>query len=837
MTKGMNWWVVRTTCVRLTAGAFLFVAGCGPTQEAREQRVESIAKTSIMLEDTSFAPDPNPDLANPERGIFYEAGSGAEPNGYTLAYHSLFLGLECNQNLVWAGRGSPSTSAVLNTWANTAVAERGNGRKVVFRPRYDTAGAGEGYTNGPCGKFEADSYARMQNHADAIGAMLADPEIKPIVAFIEMGYLGSWGEWNASGNLQGGGSCKTIKWPLGCTVPNCTCTANCVEACRTYSPVLLAASTGQDRITLANYVINAYRNRGVTRSVGLRRPEFFRNVEQTLAPPLGAIGFYNDCFMQSSSDGGTFSHLESDFTVYSPLYTLSYPGQPDTGVQSAKNYMQGKAPNGSQGGESCPNGSDTEDWQMQDVTGRLNADSFQYLHATWAPKFEARMRQRGMWDDIKRRLGYRYQATRVAAPDTPSPGSAVTVSIDIYNDGFGQIPYDRNAYIVLTGPGNYVIGASDPGLPGYVFVAGWSPQNQTARMWPKSMTSTFSWTFSAPSPGGNYQIGLYVPDKDCIGNAYCNGTIKASYAVKLATLRNGAPVADGNGVNQLGVSLAVGPEGPDLTALHHRIPITARPDLCLDTYQGQANWHTPVVLGPCYDSSARWTYNRSLKRITHDPSGLCLDIAGANPSPGATVQLFGCNGGMNQQWTYDRTTRTLTSGIGTVLDVQNANFQATTPVWSWPLNGGNAQQWWADQPFNFVPNPPSVCGHLYPGEGLMPWWGAWSCDGRFELFNGTQADGWFRHLQMIPYQNPPPGGPSGTSVTRWGTQWFNFPGVVVMQGDGNLVLYDSSSGLPMWASTSSYGHNGVSLSIPDNGNLVINDFNGTELWSSHSCCY
>jgi hypothetical protein len=232
------------------------------------------------------------------------------------------------------------------------------------------------------------------------------------------------------------------------------------------------------------------------------------------------------------------------------------------------------------------------------------------------------------------------------------------------------------------------------------------------------------------------------------------------------------------------------------------------------------------VLGPCYNYSAQWVYNRTTKEVVHQASGLCLDIAWADPTPGTPVSIFGCHGGANQQWTYNGVSGMLTSGIGTALDIQAGNFQPNTPVWSYSPNGGDAQRWWADQPFNVEPEWQSTCGLLQPGEGLVPYAGAWSCDGRFQLQNYTPGDGVFRLVQWD----------SGTSITRWQSpQWSGFPGVLVMQGDGNLVLYDSLSAFPMWASNTA-GNPGVSLSIQNDGNLVIYE-NGSWIWQSYSCCH
>ena len=53
---------------------------------------------------------------------------------------------------------------------------------------------------------------------------------------------------------------------------------------------------------------------------------------------------------------------------------------------------------------------------------------------------------------------------------------------------------------------------------------------------------------------------------------------------------------------------------------------------------------------------------------------------------------------------------------------------------------------------------------------------------------------------------------------------------VVMQGDGNLVAY-AADGTPFWASHTA-GHPGASLVLQDDGNLVIYDAAGVYLWDS-----
>jgi hypothetical protein len=528
-------------------------ASCGVGNETPTDEAEPVGTIQAAITDMNYALDTNPDLPNPERGVSYWVGSsGSDP--ITVANHFLYLGPSCGTDLVWLGRTHMNTSQVLKDWANAAIAQRDMGRKVIFRPRYDTSSA-EGLPNGcgPMGMVEGDSYARMQNHAQAIAAMLGDLEIKPIVAFIEMGYLGSWGEWNTAGT---------------------SCGMN-LSTCRMHAPVLLAASQVNDRIHFAQYVINTYQNAGMRRPVGLRRPEFYRDSEFYNGGVANTkMGFYNDCFMFSNSDGGTFSHLESGYTGYSKIYSDPAAVFPTSDL--AKSYMQGTAPNGSQGGETCSPKTDLTDlWTMDpsSVVPRLDLDSYQYLHpgTRAAPPTDFRQRMAETttggipnWNIIKSRLGYRYQVTKVDYPMSAAPGASITVSVWINNSGFAKIPYERTAYTVLQGPSAaYVVGGSNPKPETYTLINPSTVLNSGLRSWNKGTTTEFRQTFPAPTTAGTYSIHLYLPDADCVGNPNCIDATKVKYAVRLATTRGGANIFNATlgsattGTNNLGVSFTV----------------------------------------------------------------------------------------------------------------------------------------------------------------------------------------------------------------------------------------------------------------------------------------
>lgn len=482
--------------------------------------------------EAAYTLDTNPDLPNPERGVAYWKGV-APLDQHTLEYHFLWLGGDCGTALDWKGRNAAGTSPTLNEWANAAVALRDAGKKVIFRPRYDTLGALEGAPNS-CGKVEGASYAVMKGHVEAIAAMLADREIAPTIAFIEMGYLGSWGEWNT-----GNAGCGTVY-------------ADCLP----FAPVLLAGQVGEDRITFAKLVIDTYRAAGMTRSVALRRPEYHRDAVEGLQVSTASLGFYNDCFMANDVDAGTFTPMIWDYVGLPLLYEKTL----FQSVDAARSYLQSNAGNGSVGGETCPY-TGSEPWRTPEaVLKRLAADGFHYLHGKYAAGFRDAMVPDGTWDVIKSRLGYRYHVTKVTSPSAVAPGASVTISIDIDNSGFAKIPYDRTAYTVLRGSSSYVVGVKNPRAGTFLPIAPETQSNELARTWDSGKTTTFTQTFRAPEVAGTYRLQLYIPDTDCVDNAFCNDAVNAQYAVRLATKRDGANVFDATtGTNDLGITLTVEP--------------------------------------------------------------------------------------------------------------------------------------------------------------------------------------------------------------------------------------------------------------------------------------
>jgi hypothetical protein len=141
----------------------------------------------------------------------------------------------------------------------------------------------------------------------------------------------------------------------------------------------------------------------------------------------------------------------------------------------------------------------------------------------------------GCYDEIRRRLGYRFEVTRVEYTATVAAGQSFTVNIDVANTGWGKLLRPRTAKVVLRSSTSQ----------------SYTPSNSATFDWaPGGATTTLSLTGTAPSTPGTYSVRLAISDPDA--------PTLIPYAVKLATLRSGVNVFDAStGENNLGVSITV----------------------------------------------------------------------------------------------------------------------------------------------------------------------------------------------------------------------------------------------------------------------------------------
>lgn len=543
-------------------------------EAADPDAVDAEAKLVTTDVDTSYDPDLDPDLMNPERGMYFGVYPGEatipdpdNPNGpeipdprrqsHTLVHGWLYLAEWCNKDLIWDPDNPALTSEVLRTYAGELEDARTKGVKVLFRPRYDRR-VGNCDVPSTCTVngtpvFHADTIERQKQHIDAVAAMLAD--YKDVIAFIQAGYLGNWGEWNTASS---GG-------------------------CPAYSPAnapLLYCCT--DRNAIIDHMLSAYAAAGIAQDVEIRTPVFAKEVVERYSKddkPAPNIGLHNDCFMSSEdsddvpvdgSDSGTYSDF---FGCCPPPCDCCCPQQPCDSTETcdcpqtccsppncgslenfeseiaARAWAAGWTADSSFGGETCrrnPTGS--ERWRY--CRNMIGANSepaslrMNYLngdHAEGAVDAWELGDNDGdtCYADIRRELGYRFEVTSVEYTQTVAIDQMFLVRVAIKNTGWAKLHKPRQARFVLRDsgvlhdvPDQYVSSGE---------VASWAPGE----------TTTVSAYAPAPTSAGKYSVRLWIPDPDAES--------RIAYAVKLATLRNGANVFDptNRGENDLGVWITV----------------------------------------------------------------------------------------------------------------------------------------------------------------------------------------------------------------------------------------------------------------------------------------
>jgi hypothetical protein len=119
------------------------------------------------------------------------------------------------------------------------------------------------------------------------------------------------------------------------------------------------------------------------------------------------------------------------------------------------------------------------------------------------------------------------------------------------------------------------------------------------------------------------------------------------------------------------------------------------------------------------------------------------------------------------------------------------------------------------KPTQSIAPKPSVCGVFKGGQGLGPKEAVKSCDGRFELI--MQSDG-----NLVLYEG---------SKALWATHTNGKDGYAMwMQTDGNFVLYNPYKSA-LWDSHTN-GHAGSTLHVQNDGNLVVYNSSNKALWAS-----
>ena len=386
------------------------------------------------------------DFANPERGFYiadgYDPDQGwtdpldldrlrdARAKGMSLVHMYYVLG---------AYRTGPIAEGLIERVRDDLATARAAGVKVILRFSYNF---------GPIGAADA-SQAQILSHIEQLGpALAADADV---IAIMEAGFIGTWGEWHSSTNgLDNDASWRAVLTKLLDVLPE-------------------------------------------DRAVVVRTPRYKQGIFGTKAALTAAEGFggsdrartgaHNDCFLASVDDWGTYSSTKKAVIEAEK----SYLGQDNLFVP--------------QTGETCNADKEAKPYiACKNALRDLARMRWSALNSDYHPAVLKRWRNEGCFSEIQRSLGYRFVLSKAEVPATAAAGGTLTVSLTVANQGWAA-PYNpRPVELVLR---NKATGARTALATGV-----------DARSWSPGSTRTVSLSATVPSNmvGGSYQLLLSLPD-------------------------------------------------------------------------------------------------------------------------------------------------------------------------------------------------------------------------------------------------------------------------------------------------------------------------------------
>jgi hypothetical protein len=344
----------------------------------------------------SFTPASG-NLLNPERGLF---------SAYDLPNDVDFSAVrdEAGNTLIrsyirldeW--RDSDLPQSLLDELTQSFAALRAAGVKVI--PRF-------AYNAGPYPDSEPDaSLEQVLRHIEQVTPILR--ENADVIAWMETGFIGAWGEWHTSTN-------GLDQDP---------------DAKRAIVAALLAALPPE-------------------RMIQLRYPTDIIEFNPT---PLSAesaftqsdqarIGHHNDCFLASADDEGTYTR-----------------GDENTMARD-QDYLHELSRFTPMGGETCNPNPPRSDCPT--TLAEMELLHFSEINLEYHEEVVQAWRDQGCFEEIQQRLGYRFVLQTASYQAQVRPGGTTTLEVTFDNQGFASLINPRPLYLVVNGAERYVLPLPD----------------------------------------------------------------------------------------------------------------------------------------------------------------------------------------------------------------------------------------------------------------------------------------------------------------------------------------------------------------------------------------
>lgn len=377
-------------------------------------------------------------ISNPERGFYNQVNCSDGPMNQSQLqnYRS-----GQNQSLVMCAFllpeavNGPISQSKLNLLQQQFDIARAAGVKLVMRFAYNYS---DNATDAPL--------SVMLNHMDQLKPYLQNN--KDVIAVVEAGFIGSWGEWGNSRNY-GTGTLSSQQW--------------------------------SDRGTILNKLLSTVPSE---RMVQLRTPDFAYHLVGSSAvsasqafngSAVARVGQHNDCFLASSNDRGTYNNTSTDYPWLQAQTTYTPMGGETCGVSQPRS--------------DCPT-----------ATAEMAKFHWSFLNAGFDTNVLNNWKGQGCYGTIEQKMGYRFVMKDGSFSGSAKPGGGLQVSLNLVNEGYAAPYNSRPVQLILrndsSGKVYRVSLDADPRkwLPG------------------QSVAINQSVTLPGGMEGGNYSLLLALPD-------------------------------------------------------------------------------------------------------------------------------------------------------------------------------------------------------------------------------------------------------------------------------------------------------------------------------------
>jgi hypothetical protein len=349
--------------------------GCQPVTRSSSPEPPTVTHTYIASDAS---------VLNPERGFFtpYElpGSAGFSPvraTGNTLVHLNIRLD-------DWRETDIPQE--VLDSLDSNFADIRDAGVKAIIRFAYN---------QGPYPDSEPDaSKAQILRHIEQLTPLLQ--KNADVIAWVEAGFIGAWGEWHTSTN---------------------------------------GLENIQDKQEILFALLKALPE---TRIVQVRYPA---NIIEMFPNPADAakarVAHHNDCFLSSDTDVGTY---ERDGIIT---------------IERDKAYLAELTRFTPMSGETCtPNPPRSECASALQEMALLH---FSAINEAYHKGIIRSWDKAGCLEEIANRMGYRLSLTSADFNEQVQPGGIINLKVNLQNTGFASIINERPLFLVLEGAERYTV--------------------------------------------------------------------------------------------------------------------------------------------------------------------------------------------------------------------------------------------------------------------------------------------------------------------------------------------------------------------------------------------